>query len=160
MKRHGYFELSCKSKNGNLLWQDGFWNSLANEGELAMLDLFFRNGNAPTGFSLALFNDTPVDTDTLADLIDEPLDNGYARHTIARNSTDWPILVLDAGDYQITSKNFTFTAIGGSIGPITYAVLIATIATVDKLIAYGALSQARTLSDGDSLDVIYALKLA
>jgi len=159
-KLHGYFVIDHKDKNGNVIWHDEGFNNLADEGESAILDLFFRGGTAPTAFSLALFNDTPVDTDTVAGLTGEPATNGYARIALARDTTDFPTLALDSGDFMVTSKKVTFTASGGAIGPVTYAVLIATIGGAAKLIAYKALSQARTLSDGETLDVTYKLKIA
>lgn len=160
-KMHGYFVIEHKDRNGNVIWRDEGYNNLADEGEQAMLDVFFRNGNAPTAFALALFNDTPVDTDTVSSLTGEPAATyGYARQALARNTTDFPALALDSGDYMVTSKVCTFSASGGSWGPVTYAVLIATIDSAAKLIAYKALSQSRTIADGESIDVTYKLKLS
>ena len=157
-KYHGHFEIKHFDKNGKLIYRDEGPNSLADEGETAMLDLFFRAGTAPTAFQLALFNDTPVDTDTVAGLTGEPSTNGYARQDLARNSTDWPTLALDSGDFMVTSKAVTFTATGGPWGPVTYVVLIATISAAAKLCAYKALSQSRTVADGESIEVIYKVK--
>ena len=70
----------------------------------------------------------------------------------------WPTLALDAGDYQATSKQLTFTASGGSIGPVTYAVIATTSDNTGQLLAYAALSQSRTLASGESLTVTYRLK--
>jgi hypothetical protein len=136
-------------------------NALADEGENAMLDVFFRAGTAPSNFYIALYNDTPVDTDTLATLTGEPSGSGYARSLVERNSTGWPTLALDSGDYRAVSSTETFTASGGTIGPVTYACLVtAASGTSGLLIAYNALSASRTLNDGDSLDVTFRVKLA
>ena len=136
-------------------------NALADEGENAMLDVFFRAGTAPTNFYIALYNDTPVDTDTLATLTGEASGNGYARQLVERSNTGWPTLALDSGDYRAVSSTETFTASGGSIGPVTYAVLTTVVSgTAGLLIAYNALSQSRTLASGESLDVTFRAKLA
>ena len=136
-------------------------NALADEGEQAMLDVFFRAGTAPTNFYVGLVNDTPVDTDTLSTITGEPSGNGYARQLIERNSTGWPTLALDSGDYRAVSSVETFTASGGSIGPVTYSFLTTVVSgTSGLLIAYNALSTSRTLANGESLDVTNRIKLA
>lgn len=135
-------------------------NALADEGEEDILSAYFDGGAAPTNFYGRLYNDTPVETDTLATLLSEAAGNGYAAVTFAAG-TDWGAPALDAGDFQTTSTTKTFSATGGSWGPVTYAVL-ATVATgtVGLLIAYVALSASRTLQSGDTLDLSWAVKLA
>lgn len=163
MKWTGFFRLKHYDKTGSLLWEqderDGH-NSLADLGEENILDAYFRGGTAPASFEIGLFNDTPVDTDDISDLTGEPSTNGYARQALARNSTDFPTLVLDSGDYQVTSKEVTFSASGGSWGPVTYACLIYVNGATKKLIAYEALSQSRTLADGETLTITYSAKLS
>lgn len=128
-------------------------NALTDQGEQALLDVFFRNGTAPT-FYFALYNDTPVDTDTLATLLGEPASGGYGRLAVARNTTDWPTLGLQGGDYRVDSATKTWTASGGSIGPVnTLALVSVASGTAGTFYAHAALSAARTLADGDSLDV-------
>ncbi len=135
-------------------------NALADEGEQDMLSVYFRAGTAPTNFYVGLVNDTPVDTDTLATITGEPSGNGYARQLIERNSTGWPTLALDSGDYRAVSTEETFTASGGSIGPVTYAFLTTVVSgTSGLLIAYAALSASRTLAAGETLGVTSRVKL-
>lgn len=127
-KIFGYVVLVHRDRFGNAIWRDEGWNELADEGERDMIDLYFRGtaAAAPSnGFELALFNDTPVDTDLIKDLVGEPTTNGYTRQALSRDATGWPTLALDAGDYMLTSATKTFSAVGGSWGPVTYAVLIA-----------------------------------
>jgi hypothetical protein len=134
-------------------------NALADEGESSMLDTYFRATNTPSTFYIRLFNDTPTETDTLADLTGEPSTNGYAAIEITRDSTGFPTLALDSGDYQVVSKQVTFLATTGSFGPVIYAVLATTSNNTGKLIAYVALSMSRTLAAGESLKVTLTLKL-
>lgn len=150
--------LVCRDKNGKVKWTESGPNDLADEGEADMLDVYYRNATAPTTFYLRLFNDTPVETDTLADLTGEPSGNGYSPQEIERSNVGFPTLALDAGDWQLTSKTVTFTASGGSWGPVTYAVLATTSDNTGKLVAYKQLSQARTLQDGESLEVTITIK--
>lgn len=137
-------------------------NALADEGEQNLLDSYFRSQNTPSSFYVRLFNDTPVETDTLADLQNEASGNGYSPIQLTRNTTDFPTLALDTGDYQVTSKQITFSATGGAIptsGSITYAVLATTSDNTGKLIAYVAFPNARTLADGESLKITFKIKL-
>ena len=162
-KKHPFYksvwEFTHRDKNGKIIDQWTQENALADEGEQDILDRTFRGAAAPASFYLRLYNDTPVETDTLALLTGEPSGNGYAAQALALNTTDWPTLALDAGDYQVTSKTVTFTASGGSIGPVTYAVLATSSDNTGKLYAYVALSQSRTLADGETLDVSMTIKL-
>lgn len=136
-------------------------NALADEGEQSMLDVYFRGATAPTAFYIALYNDTPVDTDTMASLAGEPSGSGYARQLVERSNTGFPTLALDSGDFRAVSSVETFTASGGSIGPVTHACLVtAATGTGGLHIAYNALSTSRTLASGESLDVTYRIKLA
>jgi len=164
-KKHGWiglWDFKCFDKDGNLKWEEQAYNALADEGEFAMLDVFLRAGSAPAGFFVRLFNDTPTETDTLSDLTGEPSGNGYSAQAVARDATaaGWPTLALDDGDYQATGKTVTFTASGGSIGPVTYGVLATSTDSSGKLIAYVALSQSRTLATGESLQVTFKVKLS
>jgi hypothetical protein len=155
----GYFEWKHFDRDGKLIWSDVTTNGLADEGEQAFLNCTLRATSCPTTFYLRLFNDTPAETDTLADLTGEPSTNGYAAVEITRDATGWPTLALDTGDYQATSKTATFSASGGSWGPVTYAVLATSSDSSGKLISYTALSTSRTLANGESLQVTYKLKL-
>lgn len=148
------------NKHGNLISEDIVENNLADEGEEAMLDVFFRNGTSYATFYIRLFNDTPVDTDGLSDLINEASGNGYAAQSLARNDTDFPVLALDSGDFQVESLEQTFSASGGSWGPVTYGILATSSDNTGKLIDYVALASSRTLQDGDSLKVTFKIKLA
>ncbi len=146
---------------GVLLWdQDWTPNALADEGEQAMLDVYFRGAAAPTNFYVGLLNSTPTDVTTLATMTAEAAGSGYARQVVPATAVGFPTLALDAGDYRAVSTVETFTAAGGSIGPVTYAFLATTTDNTGKLVVYNALSQSRTLASGDSLDVTFRIKLA
>lgn len=155
----GVFELIAHDAAGNEIWRDELHNALLDEGEKDFLDVYLRGATAPSGFYLRLYNDTPAETDTLADLTGEPSGNGYAPIAVERNATGWPTLALDSGDYMATSKTVTFQASGGAIGPVTYCVLATSSDNTGKLISSAALSQTRTLAAGESLDVTYKIKL-
>ncbi len=155
----GTFHWKHIAADGTVLAEWDTPNTLADGGESMFLDCTLRATSCPTTFYLRLFNDTPTETDTLSALTGEPTTNGYAAQEITRNSSGWPTLALDSGDYQATSSTETFSASGGSWGPVTYAVLATSTDSSGKLIAYTALSTSRTLASGESLQVTYRLKL-
>lgn len=143
---------------GEVLWRsDWMDNALANEGEQDILEGFFRAGTIPTNFYIGLINDSTIaETDTLATMVGEPSGNGYARQLTTFGATS-----LQGGDYETTSTQETFTASGGTIGPVDYAILTdVSTGTAGSLIAYVALSTPRTLADGDSLNVDLTISLA
>lgn len=156
---YGVWEFTHYDKEGNIIWQEVVENALADEGEQSMLDVYLRavsQGN----FYLGLANSSPVDTTTMATLTGEPSGSGYARPAVERSNVGWPVLVIDAGDWQATSKLVTFTATGGTIGPVNVMFLTDILSgTMGKFFAWAALSQARTLLDGESLGCKMKIKL-
>lgn len=132
---------------------------LANEGEQLFLDVMSGDEIKPPVYYLRLFNDTPVEDDSLSDLVGEASGSGYAPILLNNDSSDFPVRGLDSGDYQITSKQVTFTATGGSIGPVTYVVLATSSDNSGKLVAYVALSQSRLLADNETLKITFTIKL-
>jgi len=149
---YGVWEVYHWDKFGNVIWQETIENALADEGEALALATFLQSA-ALTEFYLGLSDDTPDDTYALADLVGEPPGTyGYARQLIERSNVGWPSIALDAGDFMATSKLVTFTAVGGTIGPVTIMFLtdVAT-GTAGNFIAWAALSAARTLEADESL---------
>lgn len=134
-------------------------NTLADEGEQDILDVYFDTQAVRTSLFLRLYNDTPIETDTLATLVSETSGTGYGAITVTRG-TDWTAPALDAGDMQTSMSQKTFSATG-TWTDATYMV-VATVGTgtAGLLIAYVALSATRTLVNGDSLNVDLDVKLA
>lgn len=145
-------------RKGKLLWEsDWNHNYLADGGENAMLDVFFRNGTAPT-FYIALLTADPGETGTPATMA-ENSGTGYARIALARNSTDFPTLALDVGDYKVTALAKTFTA-GGTWSACTHMGLVSSSSgTTGTLYAVNALGATRTLINTDTLAITFATKL-
>lgn len=160
----GIFEFKHYDAAGNLIWFEEKENNLADEGEYAFLDVVLRAGTAPIQFYVRLSDSTTpcsiaeTDTLTLASA-GEPTINGYAAQLIERTTVGWPTLALDTGDYRASSTTETFTASGGSWGPVYCAFLATTSDNLGKLISYVALSTGRTLAAGESLQVTYRVKL-
>lgn len=158
------WDFEHRSPEGDLLWEDrDVHNELTDEGEQSILDVYFRNGTAVATFYGRLYNDTPVDTDTLATLTGEVTGTGYDPSTQAvwaRNSTDWPTLALDSGDYRVSGLQRSYVA-GGAWTAATVLVL-ASVATgtAGLHLAWVSLSTTRTLALNDTLNVTPRVKLA
>lgn len=134
-------------------------NTLADEGEGDILDVYFDAQAVRTNLYGRLWNDTPVETDTMALLTGEVSGTGYGSVTFARG-TDWGAPALDSGDMMTTSTTKTFTA-GGAWSAATYITLDTVgSGTTGLLILYVALSATRTLANTETLDVSFTVKLA
>lgn len=156
----GIAKIIHRDRAGNVIDVAYAYNAagMVNGGENAMLDSFFRNQNHPAGFKLRFYNDTVAETDTPTDLLGEPSGNGYAPLTIARNTTDWPTLALDSGDWKVTSKVGTMQATGGSWGPVNTMCLVTSDAT-ERLLAFYDLPIPKTLLSGETFDCSFSVKL-
>ena len=143
-----------RDKDGQVIWEDRIENALADEGERDILGVYYRAETAPTEFYIGLVNGAPSESTTLSTLSGEPSGNGYSRQLVERSSVGFPTVQQDVnGDWQVVSKTVTFAASGGSIGPVDHAFLATTSDNTGKFVAYVALSQSRTLADGETLDV-------
>jgi hypothetical protein len=135
-------------------------NNLADEGKLDMLDVYFEDQAVRASVFGRLYNDTPVDTDGLADLTGEVSGTGYGALEWTRG-TDWGAPSINgSGNGEVVGVEKTYTA-GGSWSAATHFVL-ATVGsgTSGLLIAYAALAATRTLVDTDTLDVIPTVEQA
>lgn len=163
MGRHkfweGIWEITCVGKDGKVKWQEEVYNALANQGEMNLLDTFFRLQNAPTEFYLRLCYDTLAETDTLSVVQNEASGFGYAPQVVERSLTGFPVLELDAGDYRVITKQVSFTAAGGDIGPFNTLYLATTSDNSGLLIGFIALSIERTVLSGDTMLARLRIKL-
>jgi hypothetical protein len=126
---------------------------LHDEGEEYLLQVAFsEEQSAPANFYIGLCDDTLVEADGLADILNELSGNGYARQTVASDDTDC-VIAIDGDYYKCTFAEQTFTASGGNWDEVNTWFIGTTSDNAGKLIASGPIDPARTLSDGDSMDV-------
>ncbi|NIQ81577.1 MAG: hypothetical protein GTN93_26490 [Anaerolineae bacterium] len=150
-------------RGGRVIWEKEITcNILHDEGEQFILQVVFSEEQSPpTDYYIGLDNRaSAAEADTLVDLVSEPSGNGYARQAVPSDNTGWTVS-QDAGDYQAASTTETFTASGGTIGPVQQ-MFLCTVATgtAGKLIATAALTASRTLQDQDSLETDITIKLS
>jgi len=147
---HCDWHVTFRNSKGEILWEETKRNALVDEGERSMLMAYFRAEELPTQFFIRLCNDNLVETDTLSDILNEPSGHGYSPQLVERSSVGFPTIELNSGDYRLLSKTVTFTASGGSIGPVNTMYLATTSDNTGKLISFLNLSLVRTILDGDS----------
>ena len=146
-------------RDGEVIWQDYKRNALVDEGEENMLETYYCDQDAPSQFYLRLCRDSLREIDTLLDVQNEPTLYGYAPQMIERSTVGFPTKELHEGDYRLTTKQVTYAASGGAIGPVNCAYLSTTSDNSGKLIAFVSLSMERTILDGDSLYAQISIKL-
>lgn len=162
---HSIWDVRGVDRFGRVQWADlGLHNLMPDEGEQWLLEVAFSEvQTVPVNFGVLLTLEVAANIDelttetTIADGTDgtEAVGNGYARQTIASDNTDFPV-VFDAGDWEAQSKTVTFTASGGSIGPVDWMGL--ETGGAGKLVAAVALSASRTILNGDSLNTSVDIK--
>lgn len=158
----GKWKVTHLDCNGNVLWEDVCSNFLTNDGEENVLDTYLRGQNTPTEFYLRLVNSTGTsitETDSLGSITTEPITNGYTPQLITRNTSGWPTLALDSGDFKATSSEESFTAAGGQIGVIEWAYLSTTSGNSGKLLAVSSLTTPRTIFNGETLKISIGITL-
>jgi hypothetical protein len=162
----GIAEIIHRSASGEILSREFAYNdtTAVNGGEQALLECFFCGSDAsnayePSTFQVGLFYGTMSRTTVLSGITaSEPSGNGYARASLARSATAWPTRALDGGYFQVVSTTFTFSASGGSVGPFNTVCLIATINSVQRLIAFYDITE-RSIAAGETIDMTYGIKL-
>lgn len=167
VRKHRMFSVwnvRCYSKDGKLKWvEEGIGNILHDAGEEYILKAAFSEGIAvPVSFYIGLDNRVSLAEGDVLPPANEPSGNGYARQAVNSDATDWTA-TLDAGNWQVKSKTVTFTASGGPIpatGSVANMFLSTTSDNTGKLVASVALSQARTIAAGDSLQTDITIKLS
>lgn len=118
--------------------------ALSNFAELKVLDLLFRNTayTAPNAY-LGLFTSAPNDAGGGT----EVSGNNYARVQI-----DTKMAAASSGSIS-SNANITFPAAsGGDFGTITH-IGIFDASTSGNLLAHGALTASKTISDGDTFQI-------
>lgn len=163
--RHVSFmwNMRCVDRAGNLKWEENFVkNLLHDEGENDILSAMFDEiYTVPANYYIGLDDRGSIaEGDSLTDLVGEPAAGGYARQAVASDDTDWTI-APDSGDAQAVSKTVTFTPSGAAYPAVLNMFLCDVVSgTGGDLIATVALSQERTILDGDSLQTDISIKLS
>ena len=132
---------------------------LHDEGEEWLLKVgFSEEESVPANFYLGLCNDTLVKTDGLSDIANEPSGDGYSRQDIASDNVGC-VVSVDGVYHKVTFLEQNFAASGGDWGSINTWFLATTNDDSGVLIASGPIDPARTIADGDDIDVESYIRL-
>ena len=147
-------------RNNKVIWEDcDLYNMLHAEGQEMILNAVFAGGSIPSSYYLGLDNRTSLAvTDNLANLLAEPSTKGYVRFT-ASASSDFTVAAETSGNFKSQSVLLTFTAAGGSWGPVKNLFMSSSLDNTGKLISSVALSDPLTLVDGDIINLRINLSL-
>lgn len=100
---------------------------------------------------VSLTNTAPTSADeTFSDLTEISSGNGYTAGGTASGSVS---LTTSSGTAKLTCADVVFTASGGSVGPLRYAVLYNDTDATDPLIGYWDYGSSITLADGETLTI-------
>lgn len=149
-------------RDGKVIWrEENLKNVLHTQGEEYMLTALFKTTllTVPTFYYLGLDNrTTPTAADAMPSSIQgEPTTNGYSRQAVS-SASGFTIEEVD-GITRATSLVVSFTASGGSWGPVSNLFLTDKINNTGYLIATAPLGTARTLQNGDFITMRFALAL-
>jgi len=136
-------------------------NALLDEGEINILNAYFRADSVPVNFYIGLGNGTlPGEGSTLSSIsANEVSGTGYARQIVNRNTTDWGVPSVGGVGFETTSTAVTFNATGTwSTADYMFLTDVSTGTSGNLLVSVG-LGTPRTLINGDSLSVDLTVNL-
>jgi len=154
-------------RNGKVLWsKKNLYNILHAGGESYFLEALFRNpgdGSIPPEFYyLGLdHRSNPEINDTMEDIIDEPVSNGYFRQVISSKPdelTGWTINSTN-GYSKATGSIITFNATNDGWGPVRNLFLTTESNNNGVLISSVSLSDEAHLENGDVINLRMVMTL-
>ena len=165
-KWHGILkviEIQHLDKDGKLLWeQRDIKNLLHTDGEEFILRLLFAGESLSSFYYLGLDNRSDVlAADTMTTVQNEgsePATNGYSR-VVLTVASSFTIQLSSGGNTEALTPISSFSASGGSWGPIANLFLTTEADDSGRLISTVSLSNAVTVGDGETLTVRMSLTL-
>jgi hypothetical protein len=136
-------------------------DELIKQGLKWMLECVFPQSQTPPGtFYIGLCEDASVNEDAVLADLTELSGNGYARQTVtALSVTGFTSEQAGTNDWKVTTITVEFEASGGAWNGAEHCFLGTSVDDSGVLVAVAALSQERTLQDGDKLQVSMVIQL-
>lgn len=154
-------EIELVHKDGSIAWKKyDLGNVLHFSGENFLLQgLFANNGTViPANYYIGLdARETVSASDSMSDLIDEPIGNGYLRQPVSSQS-GFTIRNFD-GVYKALSNIVTFSAVGGDYNSTAKNIFLATATSGGTLISSVSLNQDVDLGEGESVNMRITMTL-
>lgn len=148
--------------DGTILWErKDIDNTLHINGELFLLSVAFSTAGSisvPSSYYIGMDNRATLSlNDTFSSLSNEPTQNGYLRQSVS-SANGFTISTVDS-NYRAISSTLTFSAAGGSWGPVKNVFLGTTATNSGYLLSSVALDNSRTVLDGQSITLRFSLGL-
>ena len=158
-------EITHTSAKGDILWkQRNLLNLFHTQGEEFILKSVFLGGKAnnsyiPNSFYFGLDNRSTLALGDNLTLIasSEPVSNGYSRQSVA--STNQFVASISGGVNQVLSPIITFSALGGSWGPVRNLFMATTAGADGYLISSVSLDQPILLNNAENLSLRMGMSL-
>jgi len=132
-------------------------NILVDEGEKAIVDVFFRKRDSVYFSSDYFYVGLYKGSISLATIPNEPSGNGYSRLQLERSTIGFPVIEQYEGHWRVVSKELSLVASGGDIGPINGAFLCTSADNTGALIGAVGTGVETTISSGST--ILIQLKL-
>ncbi len=151
-------------RDGKIIYrEEDILNVLHTQGSAFVLKAMFMGGNSPNAFIPSNYylgldsRATIAVSDTMENVQAEPFVNGYIRQPVS-SLTGFSLSVV-GGIYQAASQIVTFSATGGSWGPVVNIFLSDKLNTAGTLISSAKLTNPVTVQSGDSVNMRMAMSL-
>jgi hypothetical protein len=150
-------------KDGNVLWEEtNIPNIFHTGGQQFLLSVAFSTAVGvivPASYYLGLDNrSTLALTDTFTSLSAEPTQFGYARQAVS-SATGFNLEVDSGGNFIMRSSVVTFSASGGSWGPVRNVFLSTSASNTGFLVSSVVLGTPRTVADSQLITVRMSIGL-
>ena len=157
---HTFWNVVHRDVDGTVLYEESGHNILFNLGEQYVLKAFTGQTAIAANLYLGIDDHTLAEADTMAELTNEPVGDGYARIAVAKD-TEWTVqLDGGTGDYEALTDVVQFAASGGDWAEMDNVFLCTDASGAGgTLISSFVMSTPRTVTDGQTLDVSLAMRL-
>lgn len=147
---------------GRVLWERfNIPNTFHSGGQEFLMKVAFITASGvtvPSSYYVGLdARSTLAVTDTLTTISGEPTQFGYSRQTLS--SANGFSLTTSGNNYKLISNILTFSATGGTWGPVSCVFLTTGAGSVGYLISSALLPEARTVQSGQSITMQIDLSL-
>lgn len=140
-------------------------NNLVDEGEEAFMKMIFQDDQTDVSgggnYFVGLMGSTFAETTTLATLAGEPTSaGGYARQSLARNSTGFPTIDQVNGKYRALSAAATFAASGADFSTTFSRLFLCNVVSGSSGLLFSvssALTTALLVANGESFVAQYEM---
>lgn len=162
MKLMKIAELTHLSKSGKVLMRkENIFNIVHISGEEFVLKVLFAGESIPPNYYMGLDSrNSPAASETMADIEGvEPSSAGYERQAVY--AEDFDVALNSSGAWQANGPVVSFTAVGGSWGPIKNIFLCTDLDyEQSKLISTAAIGQNLIVQDGETITMRMAMSLS